>query len=78
MDSKTTSDDRSKECNDASDVADEVVSHVGNLGGDAVIHVPPTVAEALDVDIGETVSIEVEADRAVLRAGRPSDAEGRR
>jgi bifunctional DNA-binding transcriptional regulator/antitoxin component of YhaV-PrlF toxin-antitoxin module len=76
MDSKTTSDDRSKECNDASDVADEVASVAVNLGGEVVIHVPPIVAKTLDIEIGDAVTIEMQDGRAVLRPDEK--AEGRR
>lgn len=77
MDSKITSEDRSKECNDrGSYVTDEVASVAVNLGGEPVIHVPPIVAKTLDIEIGDAVTIEMQDGRAVLRPDEK--AEGRR
>jgi len=59
-----------------SHVIDEVASHAGNLGGEPVIHVPPTVAKTLNIEIGDAVTIEMQDGRAVLRADQK--AEGRR
>jgi len=55
-------------------MSDEVRSHAGNLGGEPNVRVPAEVAAALDIEIGDGVTFEIEDDRAVLRrGGAPSD-----